>query len=170
MSGSSMSLLRKPWPNWTSEIRRKPASIFCWPTSITCWMIRPAGKGRLRKLCGWMGLAPISEGTEGYWAKYQANMTFAKAATTDVRKFYEFASQAMAELDKRDPTEARFHFLLADLYYLLDDTASWEREAQEALRLDGISTDIGRNRGVLGEIPGEYDLCQGRHDGCQEVL
>jgi len=84
------------------------------------------------------------EGTEGYWAQYQANMTFAKAATTEVKKFYEFASQAMAELVKRDPTEARFHFLLADLYYLLDDTASWEREAQEALRLDEISTDPTR--------------------------
>jgi O-antigen ligase len=84
------------------------------------------------------------EGTEGYWAQYQANMTFAKAATTEVRKFYEFASQAMGELVKRDPTEARFHFLLADLWYLLDDTASWEKEAQEALRLDEISTDPTR--------------------------
>ena len=84
------------------------------------------------------------EGAEGYWAQYQANMTFAKAATTDVRKFYEFASQAMAELVKRDPTEARFHFLLADLYYLLDDTASWEKEAQEAMRLDEVSTDPTR--------------------------
>jgi len=84
------------------------------------------------------------EGTEGYWAEYQANMTFAKAATTEVRKFYEFALQAMAELVKRDPTEARFHFLLADLHYLLDDTASWEKEAQEALRLDEVSTDPTR--------------------------
>jgi O-antigen ligase len=84
------------------------------------------------------------EGTEGYWAEYQANMTFAKSATTEVRKFYEFALQAMAELVKRDPTEARFHFLLADLHYLLDDTASWEREAEEALRLDEVSTDPTR--------------------------
>jgi hypothetical protein len=84
------------------------------------------------------------EGAEGYWAQYQANMTFAKAATTDVRKFYEFASQAMTELVKRDPTEARFRFLLADLHYLLDDKASWERESEEAMRLDEVSTDPTR--------------------------
>jgi hypothetical protein len=84
------------------------------------------------------------EGTEGYWAEYQANMTFAKAATKEVRKFYESALQAMAELVKREPTEARFHFLLADLHYLLNESSSWEKEADEAMRLDEISTDPTR--------------------------
>jgi O-antigen ligase len=84
------------------------------------------------------------EGREGYMAQYQANMTFANAATTEVHKFYEFAAQAMAEIVKRDPTEARFHFLLADLYFQLDDLASWEKESQEALRLDQIAVDPTR--------------------------
>lgn len=84
------------------------------------------------------------EGSEGYWAQYQANMTFAKAATTQADKFYGFASQAMAELIKRDPTEARFHFLLADLHYQLDDLASWQSESQEAFRLDQIAIDPTR--------------------------
>jgi predicted Zn-dependent protease len=84
------------------------------------------------------------DGTEGYWAKYQAYMALAMAATIDVKKLTNHTAQAMAEIVKRDPTEARFHFLLADLYFQLDDQSSWERESQEALRLDQIAVDPTR--------------------------
>ncbi len=111
------------------------------------------------------------DGTEGYWAQYQANITFAKAATTEVQKFYGFAAQAMAELVKRDPTEARFHYLLADLYFQLDDQFSWEKESQEALRLDEIAIDPTRRlkpsqrlqiqaRRDPNDISVQYDLAE----------
>jgi hypothetical protein len=84
------------------------------------------------------------EGPDGYWTKYQINLIFAKRAVTEASKFYEDASKAMEELVKRDPTEARFHFDLADLRFQLDDTAGWEKEAQEALRLDQVAVDPTR--------------------------
>ena len=84
------------------------------------------------------------EGPDGYWTKYQINLIFAKRAVTEVQKFYEDASKAMEELVKRDPTEARFHFELADLRFQLDDTAGWEKESKEALRLDQVAVDPTR--------------------------
>ena len=84
------------------------------------------------------------DGLEGYGAKYHVNLIFAKGAVTEANKFYEDASKAMEELVKRDPTEARFHFELADLRFQLDDTAGWEKESQEALRLDQVATDPTR--------------------------
>jgi O-antigen ligase len=84
------------------------------------------------------------EAPEGYWTKYQINLIFAKRAVTEVNKFYEDASNAMEELIKRDPTEARFHFDLADLRFQLGDTAGWEKESQEALRLDQVGIDPTR--------------------------
>jgi tetratricopeptide (TPR) repeat protein len=111
------------------------------------------------------------DGLDGYWAKYHVNMIFAKGAKTEVQKFYEDASQAMARLVELDPTEARFHFELADLQFQLDDQAGWEKESQEALRLDEISTDPTRklkpsqrllvlSRQEPGNIGLRFDLAQ----------
>jgi len=84
------------------------------------------------------------EGPAGYWAKYHVNMTFAKGAKTEVHKFYEDAANAMEQLVKRDPTEARLHFELGDVRFQLNDLASWEKESEEALRLDQIATEPTR--------------------------
>jgi hypothetical protein len=84
------------------------------------------------------------EGMDGYWAKYHINLIFAKGAVTEVQTFYRDASKAMSQLVERDPTEARFHFELADLRFQQYDPVSWERESQEALRLDEVSTDATR--------------------------
>jgi tetratricopeptide (TPR) repeat protein len=84
------------------------------------------------------------EGQAGYWAKYHVNMIFAKGAVTQTRKFHEDAAKAISELVKRDPTEAKLHFELGDLQFQLDDLAGWEKESQEALRLDQIATDLTR--------------------------
>jgi O-Antigen ligase len=84
------------------------------------------------------------EGSEGYWAKYQANMIFAKGSTMETRKFLEFAAQAMEKLAAKNPTDARFHYQLADLRLQLDDLAGWEAESREAVRLDEIATDPTR--------------------------
>jgi O-antigen ligase len=84
------------------------------------------------------------DGLEGYGAKYHINLIFAKGAVTEANKFYEDASKAMEELVKRDPTEARFHFELADLRFQLDDTAGWEKESQESLRLNQVASDPTR--------------------------
>jgi tetratricopeptide (TPR) repeat protein len=84
------------------------------------------------------------EGPAGYWAKYHVNMIFAKGAKTEVHKFYEDAANAMAQLVERDPTEARLHFELGDLRFQLDDQAGWERESQEALRLNESAIDPTR--------------------------
>jgi tetratricopeptide (TPR) repeat protein len=111
------------------------------------------------------------DGLDGYWAKYHVNMIFAKGAKTEVQKFYEDASQAMSRLVDLDPTEARFHFELADLQFQLDDQAGWEKESQEALRLDEISTDPTRklkpsqrllilSRREPGNIGLRFDLAQ----------
>jgi len=125
------------------------------------------------------------EGAEGYWAQYQANMIFAKAATTEINRFLEFESQAMAQLVRLDPTEARFHYLLADLHFQLDDQASWDHESQEAIRLDQISTDPNRKlkpsqrlqiqaRRHPDNISIQYELAEaldreGDKDACKEV-
>jgi tetratricopeptide (TPR) repeat protein len=120
------------------------------------------------------------DGLDGYWAKYHVNMIFAKGAKTEVRKFYEDASQAMARLVDLDPTEARFHFELADLKFQLDDQAGWEKESQEALGLDEISTDPTRklkpsqrllvlSRQEPGNIGLRFDLAQALyHEGDTE--
>jgi tetratricopeptide (TPR) repeat protein len=111
------------------------------------------------------------DGPDGYWAKYHVNMIFAKGAKTEVQKFYEDASQAMSRLVDLDPTEARFHFELADLKFQLDDQAGWEKESQEALGLDEISTDPTRklkpsqrllvlSRREPGNIGLRFDLAQ----------
>jgi O-antigen ligase/tetratricopeptide (TPR) repeat protein len=84
------------------------------------------------------------EGLEGYRIKYQLNLMFAKGSTTETKRFHELASEALKVLVRKDPTEAANHFQLADVLFKLGDQTAGKNEAQEALRLDQVSTDLAR--------------------------
>jgi O-antigen ligase/tetratricopeptide (TPR) repeat protein len=84
------------------------------------------------------------EGLEGYRVKYQLNLTFAKGSVTETKKLYELASEAMATLVRRDPTEAGNHFRWAEVLFQLGDQEAGKKQAEEALRLDRLSADPAR--------------------------
>jgi tetratricopeptide (TPR) repeat protein len=84
------------------------------------------------------------EGLEGYRVKYQLNLTFAKGSVTETNKLYELASEAMATLVRRDPTEAGNHFRWAEVLFQLGDQEAGKKQAEEALRLDRLSADPAR--------------------------
>jgi tetratricopeptide (TPR) repeat protein len=84
------------------------------------------------------------EGLDGYRIKYQLNLTFAKRAETETKRFYELASEALTALIRRDPTEAGNHFQWAEVLFQLGDQPGGKKETEEALRLDRLSTDPAR--------------------------
>jgi O-antigen ligase/polysaccharide polymerase Wzy-like membrane protein/tetratricopeptide repeat protein len=84
------------------------------------------------------------EGREGYLAEYRLNLLFAQLSERETRQFYERAAQALAQVVQRDPTEARLHFQLAQVLFQADKPAEARRQAEEARRLDRVSTEPSR--------------------------
>jgi O-antigen ligase len=94
--------------------------------------------------CAEMAIDLDPEGLEGYRSKFELNMMFAQGSTTETRKFYELAFDAMLVLVHKDPTEAGNHFHLAEMLFQLGEQETMKKEAKEGLRLDNLSTDPAR--------------------------
>ena len=86
------------------------------------------------------------EGREGYRTEYQLNMLFAEFSQVGpaTAEFYNLAAKAMAQVVKRDPTDATFHYLWADVLQRAQQPVEARLQAEEALRLDALATDPSR--------------------------
>jgi O-antigen ligase/tetratricopeptide (TPR) repeat protein len=84
------------------------------------------------------------EGKEGYLTEYQLNMRFAQHADVETKRFHELAAHALEQAVKRDPTDAHLHFQFAEVLFKADKPAEARREAEEAHRLDQLSTEVNR--------------------------
>ncbi len=84
------------------------------------------------------------EGLEGYLTLYRLNLLFARFAEKQTQSFYNLAARAMAQAVKRDPTEARLHFQLADAWFRADNPVEGRAAAREAQRLNELATEPAR--------------------------
>ena len=84
------------------------------------------------------------EAVEGYLALYRLNVLFAQFAEKQTQSFHELAAKALAQAVKRDPTEARLHFQLAEAWFQADNPVEGRVAAREALRLDQLSAEPTR--------------------------
>jgi hypothetical protein len=84
------------------------------------------------------------ESLEGYLTLYRLNLLFAQFAEKQTQSFYNLAARALAQAVKRDPTEARLHFQLADAWFKADNPVEGRAAAREAQRLDALSTEPTR--------------------------
>jgi hypothetical protein len=84
------------------------------------------------------------EGKEGYLAKYRLNLMFAQSADQETKALYALAAGALRQVVKRDPTEARYRYELADVLFRAGDPAGGRAQAAAALEYDGLSSDPAR--------------------------
>jgi hypothetical protein len=81
------------------------------------------------------------EGKGGYLAAYRLNLLFAQFSDRQTRFLLDRAAASLKEVVRRDPTEARLRYQLADLLARAGDDAEARHVADEALRLDAASTE-----------------------------
>ncbi len=84
------------------------------------------------------------ESVEGYLTLYRLNLLFARFAERQTQSFYGLAAKALAQAVKRDPTEARLRFQLAEVWFQADNPVEGRAAAREAQRLDQLSTEPTR--------------------------
>jgi tetratricopeptide (TPR) repeat protein len=83
------------------------------------------------------------EGKEGYLTKYQMDMTFARGAENEAKSLYGFAATNLLQVVKRDPTEARLRYLLAEVLLRAGKPEEARMHAARARELDQ-ATDPSR--------------------------
>jgi hypothetical protein len=88
------------------------------------------------------GLDP--EGREGYLAQYRLNLLFANLSPAPNREFFTRAADAMAQVVRRDPTEARLRYQWAEVLFNAGHTAEARLQAEEAMRLHDLSSEPTR--------------------------
>src|SRR5262249_39186117 len=84
------------------------------------------------------------EGKDGYLAAYRLNLLFAQFSQTGTKTFYDFAVNAMRQVVRRDPTEVRLRYQLAEVLFQAGNEADGKLQAEEALRLDQLATQPTR--------------------------
>lgn len=95
---------------------------------------------------GWVAKAQQvdPEAVESHLTLYRLNLLFAQFAEKQTQTFYELAAKALTQAVKRDPTEARLHFQLAETWFQADNPAEGWAAAREAQRLDQLSKEPTR--------------------------
>jgi O-antigen ligase len=81
------------------------------------------------------------ENKETYWTQYRLAILFAQAARSKAQDFRVLATQYLHEAVQRDPTEARLRFHYAEALFEAGEAVAGRAQAQEALRLDELSTE-----------------------------
>jgi hypothetical protein len=77
---------------------------------------------------------------EGFLTEYQIFMRLAESTKSEENKYYAAAAKAMQQAVKRDPTEARLHYQLAEALFHLQEVVQARREAERAHELDALAT------------------------------
>jgi O-antigen ligase len=85
------------------------------------------------------------KGEDGYWVASLLCMQFSKAAASPdkQREQFKVAAINLGKLVERDPMNARYHFLLADMLHRAGDAVQARAQAKQALDLD---EQAGRGR------------------------
>jgi len=78
------------------------------------------------------------KGKDGYWVASLLCTQFSKAAESPEMQKEQFKVAAfdLGKLVEHDPMDARYHFLLADMFHRAGDTAQARTQARQALDLD----------------------------------
>jgi tetratricopeptide (TPR) repeat protein len=86
------------------------------------------------------------ESTDGYKTLADLFILFGQYSDkkVDKRKFCEFAADNLLQISKRDPTDARLRFYLTEILFQAGNSVEAMRQANEAVRLDNLSTDPTR--------------------------
>ncbi len=84
------------------------------------------------------------EGREAYLAQARLNTLFAGLAQTGSEKLYGLAADALGQAVARDPTSAPLRFKFADSLFKAERRAEGRLQAEQALRLDSISSEPTR--------------------------
>jgi hypothetical protein len=103
------------------------------------------------------------DGKDGYLAEYRLRTAFGERLKEKAaEEQYGYAARALQVAVRLDPTEAQLRFLLADALFRSGNPVDGRRQAEEALRLDELSTEPvrklkdpqrGQVRKWLGQTP-----------------
>jgi hypothetical protein len=84
------------------------------------------------------------ESKDGYWVEYRLYLHRAQLLKTQAKQAYGLAARALEAVVQRDPTEARWHYLLAESLFRADIPIQGRSQAELARQMDERARDPAR--------------------------